>query len=237
MLSPRRSPALIVFAFAIGLPAAASARPSLDAERLAELDRWEVLTFSDPVSGGLERGKAIGVFDGTPEEIFRVATDYAHWPDYLPRVRTAKVSSQDASEVTVEITAELPWPVGRSQITARYTHEKLAGEVYRVSFSMLRGQMKQYLGTLYIEPWGPGRTVLTYELVAEPDVIAPRSLINKSVKRSTGGFVHALRQRVNDLHRLGFLHPKAPAARERSPLCGAAHPATPPQVQADSPSH
>ena len=61
----------------------------------------------------------------------------------------------------VETIAELPWPVGTTRVEARYTQEKLGGEVYRIRFGMLRGSMKQYLGQCYIEPWAPGRTAVT----------------------------------------------------------------------------
>jgi ribosome-associated toxin RatA of RatAB toxin-antitoxin module len=231
MLIARRS--LLLFALCAA-PSLASARPSLDASRLAELERWEVLVFSDPHGNGIDRGKAIGVFDATPEEVFRVVTDYARWQDYLPRVRTSSVVERDAVHTTVDLTAELPWPAGRSKITALYTHERLPGDIYRIKFGMLHGQMKQYLGQLYIEPWAPGRTAVTYEVVAEPDVLAPRSTINRSIKKSAAGFVHALRQRINDMHRLGYLHPIAPPAppAEHSPLVGAP-PATC-AVQADA---
>src|SRR5262249_16104333 len=160
---------------------------------------WEVLAFADPWRGGIDRGKAIGVFDATPEEVFRVATEYAKYQEYLPRVSASEVTFKDERQAYVEITAELPLPAGRSPVTARYSHERLAGEIYRIKFAMVSGQMKQYLGSVYIEPWAPGRTAVTYELVAEPDVWAPRSTINKSVVKSACGFVHALRQRVGDL--------------------------------------
>jgi ribosome-associated toxin RatA of RatAB toxin-antitoxin module len=206
---------------ASALPAAA--RPSLDTAGLQRLDRWEVLVFSDPWRGGIERGKAIGVFSATPEEVYRVATEYAKYQDFMPRVRQSSVASRDKAETLVDLTADLPWPAGRSKVTARYTTEKLPGDIYRIRFQMIRGEMRQYVGQLYIEPWAPGRTAVTYEIVAEPNVWAPRSTINKSIRNSAGGYVHALRQRVNDLHLAGYLHPQAPPAKsgERAPLVGA----------------
>src|SRR5579871_586860 len=157
------------FALSLGLLTLAMnahARPTLDGERMLRLDRWEVLVFTDPWANGIERGKAIGVFQGTPDEIFRVASEYAKYQDFLPRVRQSTVSAHEGSQAIVEITAELPWPAGRAQVTARYTQEKLSGEIYRIKFAMVRGEMKQYLGQVYIEPWAPGRTAVTYELVA-----------------------------------------------------------------------
>jgi ribosome-associated toxin RatA of RatAB toxin-antitoxin module len=210
---------------ACALSSPAAARPTLDPAGLDALGQYQVLTFTDPYAGGLERGKAIGVIDATPEEVFRVATDYAKYRDFMPRVTGSTVKEADRNHALVELQAELRWPAGSSTVTARYTHEKLPGDIFRVSFDMVKGSLKHYVGSLYIEPFAPGKTAITYELVAEPDTVAPKSAINRGTKRATGNFVHALRQRINDLHRLGYLHPEPIAPKPsdtRSPLVGTA---------------
>jgi ribosome-associated toxin RatA of RatAB toxin-antitoxin module len=207
-------------ALALAFPCAALARPQLDGERLARLQRYDVLAFGDPFKNGIEMGKAIGVFDATSEEVFRVATDYGKWKEYLPRVRSSEVRDKKRDGATVEITLDLPWPVGNTLVTAKYHHEKIKGEIYRVKFHKLRGNLKQYLGSLYIEPWAPGKCAVTYELLAQPELLAPRSMVNRAVQKSASGFVNALRQRINDLHQWGLLHPELPAQKAHSPLVG-----------------
>jgi hypothetical protein len=101
-----------------------------------------------------------------------------------------------------------------------------------VKFEMVRGTLRRYLGSLYIEPWSAGRAAVTYELVAQPEGFAPTSAVNRGVRRSAGKFVHALRQRINELHQLGYLHPEPlPASREPAPLAG--RPGSPGEVKAD----
>src|SRR6476469_3726802 len=202
-----------VASLSLALASPALARPTLDPSRLDELGRYQVLTFTDPFRRGIDWGKAIGVIDATPEEVFRVATDYAKYRDFMPRVTGSTVKEAAPDHVLVELQAELRWPAGSSKVTARYTHEKLPGDIYRVKFGMVDGSLKQYWGSLYIEPFAPGKTAITYELVAEPDTVAPKSAINRGIKRSTGNFVNALRQRINELHRLGYLHPEPIAPR------------------------
>jgi ribosome-associated toxin RatA of RatAB toxin-antitoxin module len=213
----------------------AAARPTLDSGRLGELGHYEVLTFADPFKDGIDRGKAIGVIDATPEEVFRVATDYAKYSEFMPRVTRSTVKESTRDHALVELQAELRWPAGSSKVTARYTHEKLPGDIYRVRFGMVDGSLKQYLGSLYIEPFAAGKTAITYELVAEPDTVAPKGAINRGIKRSTGSFVNALRQRINELHRLGYLHPEPIAPQKldaRSPLVGSAPAADPSNFKA-----
>jgi len=189
----------------------ANARPVLDAQRMSELSRYEVLTFADAFRSGIDRGKAIGVIDATPEEVFRVATDFGRYKDYMPRIATSEQLARTPTGAQVLITAELPFPAGRTWIEADYQFERVGGDIYRVRFDMKRGNMRQYLGSLYIEPFSPTQTAITYELVAEPAVTAPRSFVNKGVRRSVSKFVHALRQHINEQHRLGLLHPLQPA--------------------------
>jgi hypothetical protein len=129
----------------------------------------------------------------------------------MPRVRTSRQISGTPDEAYVEIAADLPWPAGSLWVLARYRYERLPGEIYRVRFDMLRGTMKRYLGSLYIEPWSPGKSAVTYELVAQPGGLAPKSAVNRGVKHSVARFVHALRQHINDLHRLGALQPEGAA--------------------------
>jgi ribosome-associated toxin RatA of RatAB toxin-antitoxin module len=218
-------------ALLLALTGSAAARPSLDAARLAELASYEVLTFNDPAGGGIDRGKAIGVIDATTEEVFRIATDYARYADFMPRVIASRIKEATPDQALVEMTADLHWPAGVSTVTARYRYQKLSGDIYRVTFDKVEGSLKQYVGALYIEPFAPGKTAITYELVAVPDTVAPKSAINRGVRRSAGNFVHALRQRINELHRMGYLHPLSPRPiahdDARSPLVGAP-PATDP---------
>lgn len=226
MVEIRSLAAGVLLACAVAAPG--QARPTLDAGRMSDLAQYQVLTFTDPFGNGINRGKAIGVVDGTPEEVFRVATDYAKYRDFMPRVVTSTVKERQHNQALVELTAALRWPAGMTTVEARYTYESLPGEIYRVRFDMVHGNLKRYLGTLYIEPFAKGQTAVTYELVAEPDTLAPKSAINHGILRSAGNFVHALRQRVNDLHRLGYLHPEpiAPPRDGRAPLAGT--PAPPP---------
>jgi ribosome-associated toxin RatA of RatAB toxin-antitoxin module len=206
-------------ALLLALIGSAQARPGLDAARLDALGRYEVLTFEDPAGGGIERGKAIGVIDATTEEVFRIATDYARYADFMPRVVSSRVKELASDHALVELTADLKWPAGVSTVTARYQYQKLPNDTFRVTFDKVDGSLKQYVGALYIEPFAPGKTAITYELVAVPDTIAPKSAINRGVRRSTGNFVNALRQRINELHRLGFLHPLAkPSPSTKTPI-------------------
>jgi hypothetical protein len=211
MLARVRGQLLIAGTLLLSGAGAASARPSLDEERLGRLDRYDVLTFVDPAGSGINKSKAIGVFDATPDEIYRTATDYEHLAEFAPRLSTSRVVDRRGdAQAFVMLTAQLPWPVSSAWVYAEFDHEKLGGGVYRIRFWQIRGSMRRYSGSMLIEPWSGRKSAVTYELLVEPDSRAPRGLINSKLKDAAGRYVHALRQRINDLHRLGRLHPQLP---------------------------
>jgi len=174
-----------------------------------------VLTFTDDGGGGVNKGKAIGVFDATPDEVFRVATEYERYPEFAPRIVATKVvDRQGDARALVMLSTDLPWPVSKAWVYAQFEHERVGSDAYRVRFWQVKGSMKRYFGSIYIEPWvkwkGGGKSAVTYELLAEPDTSAPKKMINKRVEEAVGKWVHALRQRINELRRAGRLHPQLP---------------------------
>jgi ribosome-associated toxin RatA of RatAB toxin-antitoxin module len=193
---------------------------------MSQLGHYHVLTFSDPFAAGIERGKAIGVIDATPDEVFRVATDFGRYKEFMPRISDAQQLMRNRDGAQVALTADLPWPAGRTWIEADYHFEHTSNDIYRIRFNMVRGNMRQYLGSLYIEPWSKSQTAITYELVAEPSMAAPKSYINKGVRRSAAHFVNALRQHINELHMQGMLHPNLPAVAVAATAVVKPNPAT-----------
>ncbi|HEX2568085.1 MAG TPA: SRPBCC family protein [Polyangia bacterium] len=210
----------------------ATARPSLAPDQVKGLvDRWEVLSFSDPVGDGIVQGKAIGYFHVPAEQVFRVVTDYQHYPEFAPRISSVQVvDRQGDRRAFVRLQTDLPWPVSDAWVYAQFEHEQLADGGYRIRFWQIKGSMKRYYGTILIEPWvqyddGGGECSVTYELVAEPATsLAPKRYINHKIVDATSKWVHALRLHINQLRAAGRLHPTLRAAPDLVPLGGARRP-------------
>lgn len=214
----------------LSLAGVAHALPAVGPDGLDRLAHYKVLTYTDPGGNGINKGKAIGVFDATPDEVFRVATDYQHYPQFAPRVVASKVIDRQGDQrAFVWLSSDLPWPVSKAWVYAQFEHERLGGEVYRVRFWQLKGSMKRYAGSIFIEPWakwkGGGTSVVTYELLAEPDTSAPKRFVNARVEEVVSKYIHFLRQHINDLRRAGRLHPELPPGPTlASPLAGPTQP-------------
>jgi hypothetical protein len=198
------------------------ARPALDPDGLARLARYDVLSFTAPGGGGVDVSRAVGVFDATPDEVYRTATDYGRLSEFAPRVQSSTVlDRQGEARALVMLVADLPWPVSSAWVQAQFDIERPSSGVFRIRFAQVRGSMRRYFGSILIEPWRDGKSSVTYEQLAEPDTLAPRRLVNGRLRDAAARYVHALRQRVNELHRLGRLHPQQPPTPDlRSALAG-----------------
>ena len=179
----------------------AAAHPA-EAERLG---RYEVTLHSEPIAPGVVRHRAAGIFDAAPEAVLRVATRYDEYREYMPRVIASRTVSRAPGEAVVLLEAEMPWPLPIAWAYTRFRSEPHQGHGELVRFSMVRGNMLRYEGSLVIEPYDRGRSLVTYELVAQPDLRLPRAWVQPLIGRGAASFLHSLRSRINHLQRHGLL--------------------------------
>ena len=205
--------AILLAVLSLG-PVPSQARPVLDAQQTERLSRYEVVLQSEPLGAGSQHHRAVGIIDFPAESVFRVVTSYDRYSEYMPRVLASHVVSQSEGHALVSMEAMLPWPLANVWVFARYQtdgfQDDMDRQAYRVRFTMLRGNMLRYEGLLLLEPYGEGRTMVTYELLAEPDTRMPKSWVQRAIARGASNFVHVLRTRVTQCQRL--LRPLPPEA-------------------------
>src|SRR5690242_16091084 len=96
----------------LAVSSVAHARPAFSPDGAQRFGRYEILTSGDPAGGGLTKARAVGLLDATPDEVFRVATDYARYTEFAPRVVSADVVDRQGDQrAFVMMKTNLPWPV------------------------------------------------------------------------------------------------------------------------------
>ena len=209
----RRRTAWAVLLVALASAGAASARPKVTKQEEARLDKWEVLEYSQKVSGsGVMMGKAIGVIDDIPEAVVYVIEDIAKYKHYLPRIKESRVVKRQGRHTYAVLETDYPWPVKDAWAYVRFTRQKLKGRAYVIRWGMRNGTLKSFGGTALIEVWkrrgGVTHTVITYKLLAEPKTSAPEGKISEGVKHITAQFVHRIRMRLQALRKFKKLPPQ-----------------------------
>ena len=199
---------------------AAPARPRAPWPGSADYD---VLAFNDPFKNGIERARPSA--SSTPRPKRSSAS-----PPTTPSGRTicracAAPTCVDrrGDGAIVEITPDLPLAGRHDAVPARYT-TRSSPATSTACASPCAGRLKQYLGSMYIEPWTrhdkTRRHLRAGRRARHPGA---QERHQQLVRRSARGFVHALRQRINELHRLGYLHPLPAAGPPADSPCSSPH--------------
>ena len=167
------------------VPGLTLARPQLSQEHVAQIERGDVLEFSQKSKGTkVMTGKAIGIIKDVPEAVLYVLVGLDKYKHFVPRVTESRITRQKGWDTYAVINTDLPWPVKDCWAYIKLTRQDKAGRVYEAEWSMINGTMKSYRGSALIEPWSKDgkRTVITYKLLFEPQGAAPDSMISEGVR-------------------------------------------------------
>ena len=191
----------------------AAARPRVTKQEEARLNKWEVLEYSEKVSGSkIAMGKAIGIIDDIPEAVVYVMEDVAKYKHFLPRIKGSRVVKRQGPHTYAVLETDFPWPVKDAWAYVRFTRQKLKGRTYVIRWGMRNGTLKSFGGTALVEVWskkgGVTRTSIIYKLLAEPKTSIPDSKISKGVMHITAAFVHRIRMRLQALRKFKKLPPQ-----------------------------
>lgn len=168
--------------------------PALANETRRKLMAGDVLVTSVRQGGGVKAGRAMAMINASPAQVYNVITQVQYYREFVPRM----VGSDKVDKGIYLLKSNLPWPAKDSWARVKMVKGKRSG-VYIVNWTMKQGTFKKFEGTAWIQPAGKGRTVLTYQLLAVPDTIAPDALLSKVMKQVTEDMTYAIRDRVDDL--------------------------------------
>jgi hypothetical protein len=172
---------LPVAALALLLPARASADPT------PSLNAGKILAINVTAGPGIRAGRAMGVVAAPPEVVAGLLNNFVAYKNFMPRV----VDSSRLGKDRYRIDVKLPWPVNRTWANIRVTSGKRKG-TYIIKWTMETGGLKTYDGAAWIQPWSGGRTLLTYQFRAEPNIPAPRALMDKGMISAVTEIVEAM---------------------------------------------
>ncbi len=138
------------------------------------------------------------VIDVTPEELFDIVVDYEKYPQFLPEVKSAKVTFGSGS--IKEVTYQIDIKAKVISYTLKHTAEKPG----KVSWTFVRGEMmKGNDGFWALKPAPGGGTEATYNIDLKLSALVP-SFIEKALAEQQLPILLA-----NFKKRAEALHPKS----------------------------
>jgi coenzyme Q-binding protein COQ10 len=109
------------------------------------------------------------------EQLFGVVTDFAHYPEFIPELKAARVLQEQGAtrEVEFELELTLLGFVRRIRYTLGFQLKPPTG----VDWHFVSGEViKDNRGSWLLKPLGPSRTEATYRIDVELGAFIPRSV-------------------------------------------------------------
>jgi len=176
-------------ALLVWLLPAASAVADADRDR-EKLEKGEILfTMEVPEEGGLPVFQARAVVDCDRERVWAVINDYENLPNIMPGIVEGRVEKVEGNVVTFYEKDHVP-VVEDTWYVLRCVHDD---EHFRKTMTMVEGSVKSLEARWALEPFGDGKSLAVYTLRSDPGFYIPRWVQKMSLKRTTAGFMEALR--------------------------------------------
>ena len=176
------------------LPASADS----DAPPTAQANSVALANVPGP-DGGVAWGRAEGVIDARPADVLQVLRDYGRYAGLFPYFEKSRVLSQRGSDAIVYLEATILHGATTLWGQVRMTAAASSPELQVIEGKMMKGKgnMAQLLARWEVRPLDGGqRAKVAFQLLVDPDLPVPDSLVSKEMKNSAGMAFRALRKRV-----------------------------------------
>jgi hypothetical protein len=165
----------------------------------ARLDAGEIIIKTSKVDGsGVPRVKAMGVVDAAPAAIWAVVERCADYKKTMIRTADSEELSRKGNVVRCRVTIELPFPLKNLTATTDAIHTVVAGKKWQRRWSLVEGDYKRNSGSWTLIPFDESgkRTLVIYEVHAEPNIALPDSIQRAAQKKSLPDLFEHLRETI-----------------------------------------
>lgn len=137
---------------------------------------------------------------GVPvEKFWAVINDFAKYPEFLPEVKRVEVADAGGAKKDISYTLELQVPVLNVTKTIRYTLRMVPEPMSKVTWTLVRGDMKENRGSWMLEPAGAGRTRATYAIEIGVGLLIPKVVTTVLAEQNLPTMLERFKKRAESL--------------------------------------
>ena len=185
--------ACLGFALSAVDPAGAQAGSTVTVSEKVRSGGTDITTQPYPGTS-VQWGRAVVIVDAPIEKVLAVVQDYAHYTEFMPNFKTSRVLSQRGASALLY--AQVSLMNGAANIWAELKvkpHD--AGATKVIEAKMTKGNVDLLQAVWEVTPLDDGRTLVAFQIIVDPDLPLPTSLINAENEKAARKTVHALRRR------------------------------------------
>jgi uncharacterized protein YndB with AHSA1/START domain len=159
------------------------------------LQRGDIVVVSKPdANTKMPRVKAIAVIDAPPETVWAVVSDCIRIASVLGNSKAERIV-QAGQKPRCRVTVDMPFPLGELVSVTQSTHDVVPGRRWKSRWQLVAGDYRANDGGWTLEPFegDKGRTLVVYEIHADPDIPVPASVIEERQKERMRNLIENLR--------------------------------------------
>lgn len=171
----------------------------LDASLKDRLDRGEVVVDTQEVAGSRTPKVVVrGVVEVPPERVWAIIDDCDNYAKNLTGLKKSREISRQGEVVRVRVTVGMPFPLKDLTSLTEGIHTVNPGERYSRQWKLVEGDYRQNAGSWTLVPFegDTGRTLVVYQLHAEPKIRIPKKLQLLVQKKAAPDIIRHLRKVV-----------------------------------------
>jgi ribosome-associated toxin RatA of RatAB toxin-antitoxin module len=167
----------------------------------ARLARGEaVVTRRQPADGKGIAAQVAMVIEGTPEEVWAVVNDCAHFKDFMPRTKISEEKAIEPGHSTCKVQIAVPFPLADLWSETDVHAQRLPNGAYRRTMDLRSGSYRKLHAAWDVLPQEqPGRALAVYRIEADPETSVPDRLLRIGQESSLPDTLRAVQKRVNDV--------------------------------------
>ena len=154
---------------------------------------------SQPFPGtSVQWGRAVAIIDAPADKVLAVVQDYANYTTFMPNFQTSRVLSQRGGSALLY--AQVSLMKGAASIWAELKIKpRDVGATKVIEAKMTKGNVDILQAVWEITPFDDGRTLVAFQIIVDPDLPLPTSLVNSENAKTARMTIRALRERVTGI--------------------------------------
>jgi ribosome-associated toxin RatA of RatAB toxin-antitoxin module len=144
----------------------------------------------------VEWGRAEGVVEGSVDEVMAIVQSYGQYANFLPHFKVSRVLSQRGASANVYM--EVGILKGTVTIWAQLAirAKRNEGETRVIEARMTDGNITRMNARWEVTPLSAGHTRVAFQMLIDPDLPVPSSLVTAQNAKAAERTIRALRKRL-----------------------------------------
>jgi ribosome-associated toxin RatA of RatAB toxin-antitoxin module len=139
-------------------------------------------------------GRAVGVVDAPLERVMGVVTNYASYATFLPHFSVSRVLSQRGTSALLYVEASIALDTMKLWAQVKLTPLAPQGATQIIEAKMTKGNMDVMGARWEVTPLDAGRTLVAFQLIMDPSLPLPASMVSSENLKASKTTIRALRR-------------------------------------------